>query len=70
MLSGVTAKSVFNNKIEETVPWHQWAIGRAGVYGGRAKSRRCVFRCFFKVATEKTERTDSGMLFQRDGAQE
>ena len=27
-------------------------------------------RCFLKVATETAERTDSGRLLQRDGAQE
>ena len=31
-LSGATAESLFNSKIEESVPWHQWAIiGCAGV---------------------------------------
>ena len=69
-LSGATAESVFNSNIDETVPWHQWAIGRAGVYGGKTKSKRCVFRCFLKVVTETAERTDSGRLFQRDGVQE
>ena len=38
--------------------------------GGEAKSKRCVFRYFLKVAIEMAERTDSGRLFQRDGAQE
>ena len=37
---------------------------------GEAKSKRCVFRYFLKVATELAEWTDSGGLFQRDGAQE
>ena len=41
-----------------------------GGNGGKAKSKRCVFRCFLKVATEIAERTDSGRLFQRDGVQE
>ena len=41
-----------------------------GIYGGKAKSKRCVFRYFLKVATELAERTDSGRMFQRDGAQE
>ena len=40
------------------------------IYGRRAKSKSCVFRCFLKVATEMAEQTDSGRLFQRDGAQE
>ena len=37
---------------------------------GERPSQRDVFRCFLKVATEVAERTDSGRLFQRDGAQE
>ena len=40
------------------------------IYGGGAKSKRCAFRYFLKVATEMAERTDSGILFQRDRAQE
>ena len=39
--------------------------GRAGVYVGKARSKRGVFRCFVKVATEMAERRDSGRLFQR-----
>ena len=35
--------------------------------GGKAKSKRYIFGCFLKVATEMGERTDSGSLFQRDG---
>ena len=45
-------------------------MGSDGIYGEKAKSKRCVFRCFLKVAAEMTEWTDSGRLFQRDGAQE
>ena len=45
-------------------------MGSDGIYGGKAKSKRCVFRYFFKVATELAEQTDSGRLFQRDEAQE
>ena len=37
LLSGMTAKSVFNSKIEEAVPKHQQAMGNDGVYGGKAK---------------------------------
>ena len=37
---------------------------------GDAKSMKCVFRCFLKVATEMSEQTDRGRLLQRDGAQE
>ena len=62
--SGATAKSVFNSKMD------QKAMGSDGNYGGKAKSKRCVFRYFIKVATEMAERTNSGRLFQRDGAQE
>ena len=51
-LSGVTTKSVFNSKIKETVPRHQLAVGCASVERGKAKSKRCVFRCLLKVATE------------------
>ena len=36
-----------------------------GIYGGKAKSKRYVFRYFLKVATEQDERTESGDLFQR-----
>ena len=44
---------------------HQWAIGHADVYRRRAKSKRCVFRHFLKVAIEGTEWTNSGRLFHR-----
>ena len=44
-------------------------MGSDGNYGGKAKSKRCVFRYFLKIATEMAERTDSG-LFQTDGALE
>ena len=64
MLSGATAESLFLNKSKKLFP----NINRPS--GGKAKSERCVFRCFLKVATEMAERTDSGRLFQRDGAQE
>ena len=46
------------------------SIGHASVYGGKAISKRCVFRCFLKVTTEMAEWTDSRRLLQRDGAQE
>ena len=47
-------------------------MGSDGIYGGGGggKWKRRVFRYFLKVATELAERTDSGRLFQRDGAQE
>ena len=69
-LSGATAESVFNSKIEETVPYHQQAIGHADIYGRKAKSKRCVFKCFWKVAIEMAEQKDSSRLFQKDGAHE
>ena len=69
-LSGATAESLFNTKIDEAVPQHQWAIGCVGVYGEKPTSKRCILRCFLKVATEMAEWTDSGRLFQRDRAQE
>ena len=37
--------------------------------GGRPR-KRYVLRCLLKVATEVAERTDSGRLFQREGAHE
>ena len=42
-----------------------WPWGEIVSMGGKAKSKRCVFRYFLKVATELTERTDSGRLFQK-----
>ena len=69
-LSGLTAESVFNSKIDETVPCHQQAIRCAGVQEGKAKSKRYVFRCSLKVATEMAEWTASERLFHRDRAQE
>ena len=38
--------------------------------GGKAKSKRYVLRRLLKVATEVAEWTDSGRLFQREGAHE
>ena len=45
-------------------------MGSDSIYGGKAKSKRCVFRYYLKVATEMAEWADSRRLFQRDGAQE
>ena len=45
-------------------------MDNTGVYGGGTKSKRYVLRRLLKVATEVAERTDSGRLFQREGAQE
>ena len=36
----------------------------------KVKSKRCVFTCFLKVATEMAECTNSGRLFHTGGAQE
>ena len=36
----------------------------------KAKSKRYVLRPILTVATEVAERTDSGRLFQREGAHE
>ena len=36
----------------------------------KSKWKRCVFRCFLDVATDMAEWTDSGRLFQSEGAQE
>ena len=69
-LTGATSRSVLNSKIDEVIPQHQQVLGHAGVYGGKAKSKRYVLRHFLKVATEVDERTDSSKLFQREGAQE
>ena len=69
-LSGATSKSVLNNKIDEVVPQRQQVIGHAGVYGEKARSKRYVLRHFLKVESEVDERTDSGKLLQREGAQE
>ena len=45
-------------------------MGRDGMCGEKAKSKRCVLRYFLKVASEMAGRTDSGRLFQRDGVQQ
>ena len=65
-LSGVTAESVFNSKIDGAVPEHQRVIRCAGVYGGKAKSKGCIL----KVETEMAEPTDSGRLFHSERVQE
>ena len=58
------------SKINEVVPQRQQVIGHAGIYGVKARSKRYVLRHFLKVETEVDEWTDSGKLFQREGAQE
>ena len=35
-LRGTTTDSLLNSKVDEVVPWHQQAIGHAGVYEGKA----------------------------------
>ena len=45
-------------------------MGSDGIYGGKGKSKRCVFRYLLKAATELAEQTDSRRPPQRDGAQE
>ena len=66
-LSDPPAKPVFNSKIQEAVS-HQRAIGRAGVYWAKAKSKRRVLRRFLKVATEVAEWTDSIFVPKTRGA--
>ena len=41
-LSGTTDESVFNNKISETVQWHQRAVGCAGVYREGQVKEMCL----------------------------
>ena len=38
-LRSTTVKSVFNSKIDEAAPQHQWVIDYATVYGGRPSER-------------------------------
>ena len=57
-------------KSDEAVPQRQQVIEHAGVYGGKARSKRYVLRHFLKVKIKVAERTDSGKLFRREGAQE
>ena len=69
-LSGARSKSVLNSKIDEAAPQRQQVIGHESVYGGKARLKRYVLRHFLKVETEVDKRTDTGQLFQREGAQE
>ena len=66
-LSSTTAESVSNGKALRALPRRQQAIRHAGVHGGKAKSKRCVFTQFLEVAVETAERTDSEMLLHREG---
>ena len=61
---------MLNIKIDEAVPQSQQVIGHDCVYGGKGQVKRYVLRHFLNVETEVDERTDSGQLFQREGAQE
>ena len=42
-LSGATAESVFNSKIDEAVLYQKRAIARARIYERKAKSKRCAY---------------------------
>ena len=42
-------------------------MGSDGIYGGKAKSKRCVFIYFVKVATEMAEVTDNGGCSKETG---
>ena len=42
----------------------------AGIIGGKAKSKRYVFRSLLKIAVEGAVRTKTGSLFDRVGPQE
>ena len=58
-------------KIQDSVQKRcQQTIGCAGIYGGKAKSKRCVFRCLLKVVVEGANRTKRRNLFHRLGLQE
>ena len=57
-------------KIQDSVQKRQQTIGCAGSYGGKAKSKRCVFRRLLKDAVEGADRTKRGSLFHRVGPQE
>ena len=46
------------------------STGRCVMFLSKAKSKRYVLRRHLKVATEVDEWTDSGRLFQREGAHE
>ena len=58
-LSGATSKSELDSKIDEAVSQRQQVIGHAGVYGGKARSKRYVLTHFPKVETE----VDGGEIF-------
>ena len=64
----MTSKSVLSSKINEAVPQRKQVIEHAGVYGGKARSKRYILRHFLKVESKVDEWTDNGKLFQREGA--
>ena len=57
-------------KIQDSVQNNQQTIGCAGIYGGKAKSKRCVFRRLLKDAVEGADQTKRGSLFHWVGPQE
>ena len=58
-LNSVTAESMFNSTIHKAESAAS-AMGCDGVYRGKAKSKRCVFRRSLKVVVVVSEWTDSG----------
>ena len=57
-------------KIQDSVQKRQQTTGCAGSYGGKAKSKRYVFRRLFKNAVEGADRTKRRSLFHRVGPQQ
>ena len=57
-------------KLQDSVQKCQQTIRCAGIYGGKAKSKRCVFRHLLKVAVEGADWKKRGSLFHRLGPQE
>ena len=57
-------------EVQDSIQKRQQSIGCAGIYGGKAKSKRCVFRRLLKVAVEGADQTKRGSLFHRSGPQE
>ena len=57
-------------KLQSEKGKRQQAIGCAGIYGGKAKSKRCVSSLRLKAAVEGAERTGRGNLLHRMGLAE
>ena len=57
-------------KIQDSVQKRQQTTGCAGSHGGKAKSKRYVFRRLLKDAVEGADRARRGSLFHRVGPQE